>query len=383
MADILTSLNDDQARLIACIGKPFLEYYRWPLWSYVEGEFDRDGLDARQILATLPEVNDTRSGASYGLVSYDHYNLTGRNTIRLTIGGLYHLATCDARALQVADDFIRVLKILIQCRLDAKPSLFELVEVKVTNEDIARLLPKLSQDFIAYLNDLLYHEPATMAGSSWHSTDGKEWSVTLQRRLLSYRGVETVVDYIERVTEILTPPPITHPEPAIPSPLELSATIDYFNVVWRLHIDKDPIIRLFGAERTARLVFDVGTADEFSAQVSAIVELLKNMRVPGQGRTPLQRLQNLLVERLPGDSRSRIEHAIAMLSDVADVRNSLFQHSGTEHRGVQALTNLGIAYPVTDWQLAWTTVQQRTIDAFNVLREEIQQFYESEPDLDS
>ena len=60
MTDLLASLNGHQARLIACIGAPFLQFYKWPVWSYVETEFDRDGLDAQQILATLPQVNDTR-----------------------------------------------------------------------------------------------------------------------------------------------------------------------------------------------------------------------------------------------------------------------------------------------------------------------------------
>lgn len=66
------------------------------------------------------------------------------------------------------------------------------------------------------------------------------------------------------------------------------------------------------------------------------------------------------------------------LRHVADVRNALFQHSGTEHRGVNALTELGIEYPITDWQAAWAAIQRRTIDAFNRLREEIQQFHEIE-----
>lgn len=174
MTDLFAPLSEDQLRLVACIGDTFLEYYKWPLWAYVEAEFDRYGLDARQILATVPEVSDTRSGSSYSLASYDHYNLTSKTTIRLTIAGLYHLATHDARAFQIVDDFISVLKLLIQRRLDAKPSPFELVEVKVTNEDVARLLPTLSQDFVTQLDDLMDHEPATMPGSSWRSNDGRE-----------------------------------------------------------------------------------------------------------------------------------------------------------------------------------------------------------------
>jgi hypothetical protein len=47
---------------------------------------------------------------------------------------------------------------------------------------------------------------------------------------------------------------------------------------------------------------------------------------------------------------------------------------------MQALAQLGVEYPITDWQSAWATVQRRTIDAFNALREEIDLFHEVESD---
>jgi hypothetical protein len=100
------------------------------------------------------------------------------------------------------------------------------------------------------------------------------------------------------------------------------------------------------------------------------------MQVSGQGKTPLIRLQTSLKSALPEDSAARVDAVIETLRQVADVRNALFQHSGTEHRGVNALTQLGIEYPVLDWQAAWATVQRCTIDAFSALREEIQQFHE-------
>jgi hypothetical protein len=169
-------------------------------------------------------------------------------------------------------------------------------------------------------------------------------------------------------------PPAVQAVPAIPSPLELSATLDYFNAVWQLHFDRrKPIIRIFGAERMARLVCEVATAEEFSAQVSCIADILKNLQVSGDGRLPLIRLQAALIAQLPAESGGPIESAIATLRSVADVRNALFQHSGTEHRGIQALAQLGMEYPIADWQSAWTIIQRRAIDAFNALREEIQQ----------
>jgi hypothetical protein len=164
----------------------------------------------------------------------------------------------------------------------------------------------------------------------------------------------------------------------------LAAALDYFNAVWQLHFDqKKPIIRLSGAERIARLVYEVNTAEEFSSQVSCIADILKNMQVSGEGRIPLVRLQVSLKSRLPADSASRVDNAVDHLRYVADVRNAMFQHSGTEHRGINALGQLGIEYPITDWQAAWATVQHRTIDAFNALREEVQQFHEIELEKDS
>jgi hypothetical protein len=61
-----------------------------------------------------------------------------------------------------------------------------------------------------------------------------------------------------------------------------------------------------------------------------------------------------------------------VLRDVTEVRNALFQHSGTEHRAVQALTNFGLSFPVTDWRTAWESIQRHIIAAFSALREEIQ-----------
>ena len=278
-------------------------------------------------------------------------------------------------ALEIADDFLRVLHYLIERRLSAPYDPFKLARVTVTHEEIAIRFPDMSSASAAFLPDLLPHEPTTWQGTTQTDTSGG-WRIDLFRHILRYQGLDTVVDYLERVNEEFTPVQV-EPAPAIPSPLDLVATLDYFNAVWQLHFDrKNPIIRLFGAERTARLVYDVSTAEEFSAQVSCLSDVLKNMQVSGQEKTPLARLEASLKSALPADSASRIDSATDTLRYMADVRNALFQHSGTEHRGVNALSQLGIPYPITDWEAAWATIQRKAIDAFNMLREEIQQSHE-------
>jgi hypothetical protein len=288
---------------------------------------------------------------------------------------MWHLG--EPLALEIGDDFLRVMNYLIERRLSAPYDPFKLAKVTVTSNDIAARFPGMARAIAALLPDMLPHEPTSWQGADRTDTSGG-WSIDVYRSILKYQGLSTVTDYLERVNEEFAVREI-EPEPTIRSPLDLVATLDYFNAVWQLHFDnKKPIIRLFGAERTARLVYEVSTAEEFSAQVSCLADIFKNMQVSGAGQVALARLQSSLKSVLPEDSAGRIDSAADTLRQVSDVRNALFQHGGTEHRGVNALTQLGIKYPITDWQAAWIAIQRRTVDAFNALREEIQQFHETD-----
>jgi hypothetical protein len=375
MTALLTALNDDQRFFINCAWKPFLQWQQWPIFDYIEAECDKQGLDARQVLASLPALPlPSVAGFRYGPVWYSSSIPTADTPILLRVVGLHHLA--EPFALEIANEFVCVLGYLIERRLSAPYSPFKLNRVTVTSADIARQFPSMTPTIMKFLPDLVTHEPTTWQGTQQTDTSGG-WSIDIYRSILVFQGVSNLEEYLQRVDELLTPPEVADTAPAIPSPLDLAAALDYFNAVWQLHFDrKKPIIRLFGAERTARLVYEVNTAEEFSSQVNCIADILKNMQVSGEGRTPLARLQGFLRSQFPQDSASRVDNAVGTLRYVADVRNALFQHSGTEHKGVNALTQLGIQYPIIDWQSAWALVQRRTIDAFNGLREEIQQFHE-------
>ena len=375
MTALMSPLNEDQRFFINCAWKPFLESQEWPIFDYIEAESDKQGIDAREVLASIPELPlPSVAGFRYSLVWYNSHMPSADTPILLRVIGLYHLG--EPFALEIANEFIRVLGYLVECRLSALYSPFKLNRVTVTSADIAQQFPNMTPAIVKFLPDLLTHEPTTWQGTQQTDTSGG-WSMDIYRSILKFKGISRLTEYVQRVDELLTPPKVVDSAPAIPSPLDLAASLDYFNAVWQLHFDrKKPIIRLFGAERTARLVYEVNTAEEFSAQVSCLTDILKNMQVSGDGKIPLVRLQTSLKSQLPEDSANRVDNAIDSLRYVADVRNALFQHSGTEHRGVGALTQLGIEYPITDWQSAWVIAQRRTIDAFNALREEIQQFHE-------
>jgi hypothetical protein len=376
MIDLLASLSDEQAFLLRCAWMPYKEHHQWPIFDYIEAECDKQGIDARQTLASFSQYPLTSvQGFRYEHVWYNSHIPMVDTPILLRVLGLWHIA--DPFALEIVDEFLRVLNFLIDRRVSARYEPFKLNKVSVTNDDVAAEFPSMSPVVASFLPELLTHEPTTWYGVQRTDASGG-WRIDVQRNILRYQGLNAVVDYLHRVGELLTPPEMPA-QPAIPSPLHLPATLDYFNAVWQLHFDrKQPIIRLFGAERIARLAFEVSTAEEFSAQVSCIADILKNMQVSGQGKTPLARLRVFLQSRLPRESFNRVDKAIDTLAHVADVRNALFQHSGTEHRGVGALTRLGIAYPITDWHYAWAMIEHRAISALTAIREEIQEFHEIE-----
>ncbi len=65
---------------------------------------------------------------------------------------------------------------------------------------------------------------------------GGAWISTAS--ILKFRGVDTLDEYLQRVDELLTPPEVVDAAPAIPSPFDLAAALDYFNTVWQLHFDR-------------------------------------------------------------------------------------------------------------------------------------------------
>lgn len=198
------------------------------------------------------------------------------------------------------------------------------------------------------------------------------WFRELPRQLLRYAGIKDLREYIQRVSETY-PPPLPAPVRSMPSPLELVASLDYFNAVWQLRYGR-PVVRIFNAERIARLAFPVSGSDEFMGQVATLGEVLRDLQVSGDpttDKTALGRLRTVLAADLPEAGAVRANQAVAMLSHVAELRNSLV-HTGTEYQSARALPGLGVEYPITDWAEAWSIVQERVIDALAALREEIQ-----------
>ena len=220
MTALLTPLNDDRRFLIACAWKPFKQFQRWPFFDYIEAECDKHGLDARKVLASLPELPlHSVAGFRYGAVWCNSHMPAADTPILLRVVGLHHLG--EPFALEMANEFVRVLGYLIERRLTAPSSPFKLNTVTVTNTEIAQQFPNMTPAIMKSMRELLSHEPTT-----WHGTrpidTSNDWAIDIYRSILKFRGVSMLDEYLQRVDELLTPPEVER-APAI-----------YFNAVWQL-----------------------------------------------------------------------------------------------------------------------------------------------------
>jgi hypothetical protein len=375
MTRLLEPLTADQQKLIELIAETYRTYDgQAPVWEYLELEFDRLQGDARATLDSLPRVGGpAHTSRQYGLVWYDQRIPANDTRVQLTVAGRHHVG--GAVEMDHLEDFIIILKRLTQARREYTMSPIEAQSAYITQRELTHMIGGLNKSKVTIFRQTAAYEPLFM-GSINDAEDPEDgWKLQLRRELVLYDGIQTWEDYINRVAELLTPPTPTA-EPAALSPLGLVSAFDYLNVVWQLHFEK-PLVQPLNGERTARLAFDVTTTDELNAQVSSVAEIIKTLSVSGDptvNKTAVSRLTPFINSKKDLDTTSvqRIEEAVEILKAVQSMRNSLWQHSGTEHRGVAAIKLLGLSYPITDPTTAWRSIQRKVIEALTALREEIQ-----------
>ncbi|MCG8914898.1 hypothetical protein L6E12_03725 [Actinokineospora sp. PR83] len=393
MSNLLEPPTDEHRRLLRLIADVYRKYdYRPPAWEYIQHEFDKIGVDALSVLNSLPFVGSNRPYGKYSTILSNQNPMIASTwsnqenigpivAFDLTIAGRWHSG--DAEQHRRAEEFIVVLKDLVKLRLSFDIPPGGLANTRMTWQEMHQKMPHIPVDVVEKFQQIAKTEPVFRRAflGTYEGSDG--WSLELQRGLALYAGIESVEAYIARVIELLTPESVVT-EPITPSALGLHEALDYLNVVWRLNFDKN-LLQPISNERTARLAFDVHTRDEFSSQLSSLSELIKLMIVPGNSsayKTPLERIIPFVSSKRQLDPAAldRMKTAIETLRAVQSVRNSLGQHTGTEHRGVTSLSALSLSYPITDYHGAWNTIRLRTIEALAVLREEISDSTEFQTD---
>lgn len=377
MSTLLQPLNEAQLKLLELIAITQQNHCAPPTWSYIEHEFDRIDMDAAEVLSSLPFVGTLRQGSRhYGLVWFDT-NIPIPNTkFYLTIAGRHHVQGIEQKNTEA---FVILLKALVTARLNTPMSPTEVQTIYATRQELRNYIPSSCIDplfessALEQVAVLVNYEPALASTVSAAPDDGG-WRIELRRDLVLYRNVISVEQYITRVSELLTPPPVELAEP-VPSPFGIVAAFDYLDIVWQLRFGKQ-LVQSISAERTARLAFPVNTRDELTSQLSSLAELLKGLRVRRESGHPVQAIVPFLEQdgELDEAALDRVRDAAADLGAVVNIRNAQ-QHGGGQERGVEATRILGLSYPIVDPSQTWQVIQRRVVSALTTLREEVHSSY--------
>jgi hypothetical protein len=376
---LLDPLTDNQQRMVELMTGAFIENaWEWPLFDYVEGRLDDEGIDAWSELARLPQ----QPGSGYSAAWWDRAGNVPpepEKPVGLTVLGLHHAEAGEKVSAGLVPLFLSLVGFLARWRRERPLLPTQARNLEVSSDEVIKAMrdqgfpssvlePKL-------LEGLLTREPATWGGG-WSSTSGDRWTRHITRNVYRCENVETIEAYVESIVSTF-PPRTPPPQPMTPSPFGLVGAIDYLDTVWRLTAGNgERLFRLHSAQRTALLAFPAQTADEFDSRLSGLGELLRSLQLPDGAPTrpkkrdePLGRFQAYLKSLLP-ESQTRIERSIETLHHVLRVRDA-GQHTAAGDKGAAALVALGIGYPPPTWAYGWTQLMAHTIEALDALREEL------------
>lgn len=380
---LLEDPSPTQLRILEFIAETFVHNHReWPVFDFVEGRFEAEGIDVWNELRSLP----VHPHGYYAVALPTNRKPEAGTRVALTMLGLFHAQLMGRVQTNLDRPFLLALNVLAKLRRNAPrsanaPRSFKILSGQLLEQLAGAPDPELTPQ---RLSDLMNREPPTWGGSLETNEEGN-WVKTITPAVLPFYGVTGIKDYLRRLVETLTLPAVAEP-PATPSPLGLVAAIDYLDTVWRLaQRGAGHLFQLHSAQATAQLAFAASTPAEFESRLSGLGDLLRSYKpppvnapaasevLPAKGKKerdkPLAGLQEHLLALLP-ESSQRIEGAIVVLHHVIDIRDA-GQHAPARGKGATALAALGVGYPPASWQDAWSIITVKTIGALDALREEL------------
>lgn len=372
MSDITGPLTTDQAALVAAVWKACTACGQWPIYQYLEAGLQNDGLSALATLHSFPTAKNETYGSAggYAAVFYQRNGMASPDAgskVSLTIAGLRHVA--DDGGLTA--HYLGLVRYIAAKRAAAPYSPTQVINVAVSRADVLKVLPD-DDERLTQIFELASHEPATWSGMT-SSPEAELWWSEAGPHVRDFQGVADAEDYLARVIARIQRPTVPPPRPAA-SPRSLVAALDYLDAIWqgRFH---QPLVQLESAESAAKLALPVTNVDEFDGALSALADVLGHLRVPdrptGEDQHPITRLGQFLPPKLKQANPERIAEALNNLNRIKTVRHGV-QHAKARPKGADALAELGIGFPVSDWAWAWEMIKFHAVNALDAIREEIQ-----------
>jgi hypothetical protein len=373
-------LTAEQMDLLRVIFDPFDASGDWPLWQFADLTLDQRSVDAAEVLASLPLAGSPEPRSqNYGLVwrSDSHLQPQPDSAVALTVAGLRHVSGSGP----LLGAFLTTVRFLVEQQRNLVPSPAKVVEATVTSEAIEEELLTASikgssgppvSSLMRKLRAVLGHEPLLNSAVHQPQPGVEQWTVRVPASLRRHRGVDSVEDYLDRVTELVAPavPPSV---PFSAGPLDIPNSADYLDAVWKSKTRSHLFVNLNPAS-VARLTQPCGSEDEFNSLMSALADVLGQVVTPGTARPTqggaLEAVRDYLAGALDTDAAERATAAVTTLIRLRRIRVST-QHGDARHKAVTELAEIGLPFPPANWPLAWTHIAVTAISALDVLREEV------------
>ncbi len=381
----LAPLDERQTALLDIIFGPFSRSTRWPVWQYVERQYElRFGDGAEETFVSLPRAYaPPQMQPAYSMVWDDKGKgfLEPETVIGIRVAGLRQIAAAE----QLCVTFVSLIRHFAECldRLVVDPH--ESVQAELSEVDVRNAMLDASiaghgappvdvavEKILALLEREVY-----LGGCMRGGSPGEGWKLVVPPLIRMYRGVADADDYVGRASRGMVFG-LDQPRYGPLSPLDLPQTVSFLDAIWRARFGAHLLPRVDTAS-AAKLTLECGTPEEFDSRMSALADVLGGVKVPGEYRDagPLMRVERFLSERLSEEGVERVASAIATLRDVVAVRAGA-QHSGAGGRAASSFRRLGLDYPPRSTQQSWESIRRLTIDALDAIREEIQASDETE-----
>jgi len=325
--------------------------------------------DGHEVLRSLRRWGGTAYGLIYQVVETD---MGGNNFSRygLTVYGFRWAKTYDGE--NYIKVFLAALKAAVanQEHLRQRSVAYELTQLQLPVEIVLGRVNKISSVDLGMIDGLFSHELPTW--NFWLSGDKTFWDTT-RSRILRYADIDTVDDYLAKLTEdtqqMSSPPPITIlPWEAIPE------AIDNLNVAYRAK-EKEWLLQPRNALNMAGLGQAANNADEFATRCSSLKTIFDRITPvvpkspPPDGAKSLVLLRHYFAENFSASDAQVASDAISVLQLIGRVRDATTHEGGNlTDAAVNARLKLGLARFSDDWNGQWNLVRLRAVEAMRVIR---------------